>query len=70
MMIVPEAANMPPTTWRTEIFEPEIWAWAVPRKLVHALLTRVHAIDAGMHVGGPAAVGGNNREPIYGGRST
>jgi hypothetical protein len=31
MMIVPEAANMPPTPWQTEILAPGIWAGAVPR---------------------------------------
>jgi hypothetical protein len=30
MMIVPEAANMPPTPWPTEIRAPGIWAGAVP----------------------------------------
>jgi hypothetical protein len=28
MMIVPEAANMPPTPWQTEILAPGIWAGA------------------------------------------
>ena len=31
MMIVPLAANMPPTPWQTEIFAPGTWAGAVPR---------------------------------------
>jgi len=31
MMMVPEAANMPPTPWQTEILAPGIWAGAVPR---------------------------------------
>ena len=31
MMIVPLAANMPPTPWQTEILAPGIWAGAVPR---------------------------------------
>ena len=31
MMIVPEAANMPPTPWQTEILAPGICAGAVPR---------------------------------------
>jgi hypothetical protein len=31
MMIVPEAANMPPTPWQTEILAPGIWAGATPR---------------------------------------
>jgi len=26
MMLVPEAANMPPTPWQTEISAPGIWA--------------------------------------------
>jgi hypothetical protein len=26
MMIVPEAANMPPTPWQTEILAPGTWA--------------------------------------------
>jgi hypothetical protein len=30
-MIVPEAANMPPTPCQTEILAPGIWAGAVPR---------------------------------------
>ena len=31
MMIVADAANMPPTPWQTEIRAPGIWAGAVPR---------------------------------------
>ena len=31
MMIVPLAANMPPTPWQTEILAPGIWAGAMPR---------------------------------------
>src|SRR5260370_11289505 len=31
MMMVPEAANMPPTPWQTEIRAPGIWAGAAPR---------------------------------------
>ena len=31
MMIVPDAANMPPTPWQTEILAPGIWAGATPR---------------------------------------
>jgi hypothetical protein len=30
-MIVPEAANMPPTPWQPEILAPGIWAGAMPR---------------------------------------
>jgi hypothetical protein len=31
MMIVPEAANMPPTPWQTEILAPGTCAGAMPR---------------------------------------
>jgi hypothetical protein len=31
MMIAPDAANMPPTPWQTEIRASGIWAGAVPR---------------------------------------
>ena len=31
MMIVPEAANMPPTPWQTEIRASGIWTGAMPR---------------------------------------
>jgi len=31
MMMAPEAANMPPTPWQTEILASGIWAGAVPR---------------------------------------
>jgi hypothetical protein len=31
MMIVPDAANIPPTPWQTEIFAPGTWAGAIPR---------------------------------------
>jgi len=31
MMIVPEAANMPPTPWQTLILAPGTWAGAMPR---------------------------------------
>jgi hypothetical protein len=30
-IIVPDAANQPPTPWQTEIFAPGIWAAAMPR---------------------------------------
>ncbi len=30
-MIVPDAANMPPTPWQTEIFAPGTCAGAMPR---------------------------------------
>jgi hypothetical protein len=57
MMIVPEAANMPPTPWQTEILASGIWAGAMPAHLAHALLQRTHAVRAGMHVGKAAAIG-------------
>ena len=56
MMVVPEAANMPPTPWQTEILAPGICAGAIPH-LKHALLQGVHAVHAGMHVGETAAIG-------------
>jgi hypothetical protein len=31
MMMVPEAANMPPTPWQTEILASGTWAGAMPR---------------------------------------
>ena len=31
MMVVPEAANMPPTPWQTEILASGIWAGTMPR---------------------------------------
>jgi hypothetical protein len=54
---VPEAANMPPTPWQTEIRAPGIWAGGGAAHLAHALLKGVHAVHAGMHVGEPAAIG-------------
>jgi len=53
MMIVPEAADMPPTPWQTEILAPGIWAGAVPC-IWRTLSGNVHA---GMHVGEIAAIG-------------
>jgi hypothetical protein len=40
MMIVPEAANMPPTPWQTEIRASGIWAGAMPR------IWRAHSCNA------------------------
>src|SRR5271165_2963652 len=59
MMMVPDAANIPPTPWQTEILASGIWAGAVPR-IWRTLLQRVHAVHAvhaGMHVGEAAAIG-------------
>ena len=41
MTMVPEAANMPPTPWQTEILAPGIWAEAVPR-IWHTLSCNVY----------------------------
>jgi hypothetical protein len=41
MMIVPEAANMPPTPWQTEILASGIWAGAAPR-IWHALSCKAY----------------------------
>jgi hypothetical protein len=57
MMIVPEAANMPPTPWQTEIQAPGIWAAATPRVWRTLFLQRVHAVHAGMNIGKTAAIG-------------
>jgi hypothetical protein len=57
MMMVPEAANMPPTPWQTEILAPGICAGGDPAHLAHALLQGVHAVHAGTHVLKTAAVG-------------
>jgi hypothetical protein len=54
MMIGPEAANMPPTPWQTEILAPGICRGGDAAHLAHALLQYVHA---GMHVGEAAAIG-------------
>src|ERR1700746_1211314 len=35
----PEAANMPPTLWQTEVLAPGIWARAVPRIRTPAMRT-------------------------------
>ena len=57
MMIVAEAANMPPTPWQTETLAPGIWAGAMPRIWRTLFLQRIHAVHAGMHVGEAAAIG-------------
>jgi hypothetical protein len=57
MMIVPEAANMPPTPWQTQISASGIWAGAMPHIWRTLSLQRVHAVHAGMHVGEAAAIG-------------
>src|SRR6516165_8921942 len=54
MIIVPEAANMPPTPWQTEILAPVIWAGGGAAHLAYTLLQCVHAV---MHVGKAAAIG-------------
>jgi hypothetical protein len=51
MMMVPEAANMPPMPSQTEILAPGICAGAVPR------IWRTLSCHAGMHVGEPTAIG-------------
>jgi len=53
MMIVPDAANMPPTPWQTEIRARGLGGGNAAH-LAHALLQCVHA---GMHVRKPAAIG-------------
>ena len=53
-MIVPLAANLPSTSWQTEILAPGICAEAVPRILAHAL---PQSIYVGMHVGTAGVVG-------------
>src|SRR6516162_8171603 len=67
MMIVPEAANMPPTPWQTEIRASGIWG-AAPHP-TPALLQRVHAVHAGMHVGEPAAIGVQRQFQVTAGSS-
>ena len=66
-MIVSDAANMPPTPWQTEIWAPGIWAGAIAAHLAHALLQRVHAVHAGMHVGEAAAIGVERQFAAVGG---
>jgi len=57
MMIVPEAANMPPTPSQTEIRAPGIWAGEIPR-IWRTLSCKAYiAVHAGMHVGKTAAIG-------------
>jgi hypothetical protein len=56
-MMVPGAANMPPTLWQTEILASGDLGGGGAAHLAHALLQRVHAVHAGMHIGEAAAVG-------------
>ena len=51
MMIVPEAAIMPPTPWQTEILAPAIWAGAAPRIWRTLSCNAYMPYRAGMHVG-------------------
>jgi hypothetical protein len=60
MMMVPEAANMPPTPWQTEIFAPEIWAGAVPR-IWRTLSCKAYGVHAVMDVGKTATIGVERR---------
>jgi hypothetical protein len=53
MMMMPLAANMPPTPWQTEILVPGLGQGGAAH-LAPALLQCVHA---GMHVGEAAAIG-------------
>jgi hypothetical protein len=57
MMMVPEAANMPPTPWKTEILAPGIWAGAVLRIWRTLSCKAYMPVHAGMHVGEAAAIG-------------
>jgi hypothetical protein len=52
-MMVPDAANIPPTPWQTEIRAPGIWAGAVPR-IWRTLSCK--AVYTGMHVRKTAAI--------------
>jgi hypothetical protein len=52
MMIVPDAANMPPTPWQIEICIGDLDGGDAAH-LAHTLLQCVHA---GMHVGKAAAI--------------
>ena len=62
MMMVPEAANMPPTPWHTEILAPGFWAGAVPR-IWRTFSCRVHVVHAGMDIGEAAAIVLSSRLP-------
>ena len=66
MMIVPEAANMPPTPWQTEILAPGIWAGAS-----RASGARSSAMGtcrtSGMRVGEAAAIGVERQSAAGGG---
>ena len=57
MMIVPEAANISPTPWQTEMFASGDLPGGGAAHLAHALLQLVDAVHPGMHVGKPAAIG-------------
>jgi hypothetical protein len=57
MMIVPEAANMPPTPWQTETLAPGICAGGGAAHLAQTVLQCVPSIHAGMHVGKTGAIG-------------
>ena len=65
MMMVPEAANVPPTPWQTEIRAPGIWAGAVPptwRTLYYSGTCRHAGMDlAGSRRRGPAGHPGDAR---------
>jgi hypothetical protein len=56
MMIVPEAANMPPTPWQPESLAPGIWAGAAPR-IWRTLSCNAHMpYMPGVHVGEGTAI--------------
>jgi hypothetical protein len=57
MMIVPEAANMPPTPCQTEILALGNLRRSVAAHLAHAFLQRIHAVHPGVHVGETAGIG-------------
>ena len=56
MMMVPDAANIPPTPWQTEIWAPGFGRGRC-RAFGARFLQCVHAVHAGMHVGEEAAIG-------------
>src|SRR5689334_7627846 len=57
MMIVPDAANMPPTPWQTEILAPGIWAGAMPRIWRTLSCNAYIPYMPELHVGKTAAIG-------------
>src|ERR1700674_2134116 len=57
MMMVPEAANMPPTPWQTEILAPGIWRRRCRASGPRSPAMHTCAVHAGMHVGEAAAIG-------------